>query len=202
LVATDRYRLSYQKTSLKTLGDLAKPIVVPARVIKEMMFLKEDEDSISFFVSGENNQVLLFQGESILVGRLIDAEYPEYNKIIPTEFSTKVGFQREEMLKAIKICSVFARETANIIKISIEKNKIIISANSPSVGEDTVEVEAKMSGEENEIAFNAKYVVDVLSALSAENMIFEMNGPLSPGVFKIEGDNTFLHLIMPIRVQG
>ena len=166
-----------------------------------MMFLKEDEDQINFFISDESNQVLVFLGETIMVGRLIDAEYPSYSKIIPTEFNTKANFQREEMLNAIKICSVFARETANIIKISIGKNKIVISANSPSVGEDTVEVEAKTTGEENEIAFNAKYVVDVLSALSAENMIFEMNGPLNPGVFKIEEDNSFLHLIMPIRVQ-
>ena len=106
------------------------------------------------------------------------------------------------MQNAIKICSVFARETANIIKFSIDKNKIIVSANSPSVGEDTVEIEAKTTGEENEIAFNAKYLLDVLSAVNEENLIFEMSGPLNPGVFKIKGNDSFLHLIMPIRVQG
>ena len=105
------------------------------------------------------------------------------------------------MQNAIKICSVFARETANIIKFSIEKNKIIVSANSPSVGEDIVEVDAKTIGEENEIAFNAKYLLDLLAALNNESLVFEMNGPLNPGVFKIKGDDSFLHLIMPIRVQ-
>ena len=88
------------------------------------------------------------------------------------------------------------------MKFTIEKSKIIVSANSPSVGEDTVEVRRKNHGEENEIAFNAKYLLDLLSALEEEDLIFEMNGPLNPGVFKIKGDDTFLHLIMPIRVQG
>ena len=114
----------------------------------------------------------------------------------------KLNLNRDELLNAIKICSVFARETANIIKLTIKKDKIIVSANSPSVGEDNVEIEAKISGEENEIAFNAKYLLDILSAVDKEELIFEMTGPLNPGVFKIRNDDSFLHLIMPIRVQG
>ena len=71
-----------------------------------------------------------------------------------------------------------------------------------SVGEDSVDVEAKVVGEENEIAFNAKYLLDVLTNLEKEDIVFEMTGPLNPGVFKIKEDSSFLHLIMPIRVQG
>ena len=67
--------------------------------------------------------------------------------------------------------------------------------------DDIVEVDAKTIGEENEIAFNAKYLLDLLAALNNESLVFEMNGPLNPGVFKIKGDDSFLHLIMPIRVQ-
>jgi len=79
---------------------------------------------------------------------------------------------------------------------------LIVSANSPSVGEDNVEIEAKTTGEENEIAFNAKYLLDVLAGVNKEDLIFEMTGPLNPGVFKIKNDDSFLHLIMPIRVQN
>ena len=78
----------------------------------------------------------------------------------------------------------------------------IISANSPSVGEDSVEVEAKTIGEENEIAFNAKYILDALTSSDKEELVFEMTGPLNPGVFKIKEDSSYLHLIMPIRVQN
>lgn len=199
-VATDQYRLSLQKTPLKPTGELAEPIVIPAKLIKETMFLK-DEAPLEFYMSKESNQVLVCQQDTVLVGRLIDAQYPPYEKIIPQESSTKTLFNREDLLNAIKICSVFARETANVVKISIEKERIIVSANSPSVGEDSAELEAKTTGEDNEIAFNAKYLIDVLSTLSDEELTFEMSGPLNPGVFRIKDDNNFLHLIMPIRVQ-
>lgn len=202
LVATDQYRLSYQKTPLKLKENLEKPIVVPGRIIKELSFLKEEDGKISFYVSKENNQVVINQKDIEIVGRLIDADYPQYEKIIPQDADTKTEIDREEFLNAIKICSVFARETANIIKLSIEKDKLIVSANSPQVGEDLAEIEAKTIGEGNEIAFNAKYLIDVLTTLEEEELIFEMTGPLNPGVFKIKGDNSFLHLIMPIRVQG
>jgi DNA polymerase-3 subunit beta len=202
LVATDGYRLSLQKNVFKTREGLTKPLVVPARIIKELLSIKEETDGVRIFVSSKNNQILFLQNDTVLVGRLIDAEYPDYEKIIPTEFATKTEIERERLQNAIKICSVFARETANIIKFSIEKNKMIVSANSPSVGEDVVEVDAVTTGEENEIAFNAKYLLDILAAVNCERLIFEMNGPLNPGVFRIKGDNSFLHLIMPIRVQG
>ena len=200
-IATDSYRLSLQKTSLKPLKELEKAIVVPARIIKEMSFVKEEEGKIELFVSKENSQILIFQGETVIVGRLIDANYPEYSKIIPQNATTKVEVDRENLLNAIRICSDFARETANIVKFTIQKDKLIVSANSPSIGEDIVEVEAKLDGEENEIAFNAKYLIDILAILSEEDLVFEMTGPLNPGVIKIKNDNSFLHLVMPIRVQ-
>lgn len=201
LVATDGYRLSLQKNVFKTKEGLRKPLIVPARIVKELLSIKEEGEEIGIFVSEKNNQVIFLQNETMLVGRLIEAEYPDYEKIIPTEFATKIEVDKEALQNAIRICSVFARETANIVKFTIENSKVIVSANSPSVGEDTVELDAKTSGEENEIAFNAKYLLDILSAVNEENLIFEMNGPLNPGVFKIKGDDTFLHLIMPIRVQ-
>ena len=202
VVATDGYRLSLKNNVLlKTKTGGVDQLLLSARAIRELISIKQDED-ITLSVSGKNNQVIFTQGETVLVGRLIEAEYPNYEKIIPPDFDTKAEFDREEMQKAVKICSVFARETANIVKLSVKKDKIVVSANSPGVGEDTVEVEAKVDGEENEIAFNGRYLLDFLSNIGEENIVFEMSGPLSAGVFKIMGDNSFLHLIMPIRVQG
>ena len=85
--------------------------------------------------------------------------------------------------------------------MSIKKNKISVSANAPSVGKNLIEVEAKTTGEENEIAFNARYLLDFLSNSTSETVSFEMNGPLNPGVFREVDDPSFMHLIMPIRVQ-
>lgn len=205
-VATDGYRLSLKRNIAKE-EKLKKnkegiSILVPARVIRELISISKDGEDVGVYVSKEKNQIMFCQEEITLVGRLIEAEFPDYKKIIPQDFSTKAAFNREEMLRAVRACYVFSKETAGIVKVSVLKNKIVVSANTPSVGENTIEVEAKTQGEENEIAFNARYLLDILSNVEEEGITFEMTGPLNPGVFKIENDNSFLHLIMPIRVQA
>lgn len=208
LVATDGYRLSLKEISDKSLKkaegkeDQEKTLLIPARIFREVISLKDDDEEVNVYVSYKNNQILFEQNETIMVGRLIDAEYPAYEKIIPSSFLTAATFDREEMQKAVKICSIFARETANIIKFTLKKESIIVSANTPSVGDNKVEVEAKLTGEENEIAFNSRYLLDILSNMDSEDVVFEMTGPLNSGVFKIKDESSFLHLIMPIRIQN
>ncbi|MEK7573670.1 MAG: DNA polymerase III subunit beta [Patescibacteria group bacterium] len=199
MVATDGYRLSLKKGGVGD-GDEDK-ILVPSRILRELAQLK-DGGSVSVRVSPKSNQIIFEQEDIVLVGRLIEAEFPNYQKIIPQDYSTKAVIDRKDFLSAVKTCAVFARETANIIKLSIQKNKVVVSASAPSVGETTIEVDAVMEGEENEIAFNVRYVLEFLSNTDGEKIIFEMSGPLNSGVFKIEGEPNYLHIIMPIRVQG
>jgi DNA polymerase III subunit beta len=207
LVATDGYRLSLKKNALqntkKEQTDEDSPMLVPSRVIRELIQMEKEEgaEDVEVFMSKEKNQIIFSQNDTLLIGRLIEAEFPNYEKIIPTEFSTKTVFDKDDLQKAIKAGYVFARQTAGIIKMSIQKEKILISANAPSVGKNQIEVEAKTTGEENEIAFNARYLLDFLSNSTGETISFEMNGPLNPGVFKEVGDSSYMHLIMPIRVQ-
>ncbi|MBI2195938.1 MAG: DNA polymerase III subunit beta [Candidatus Levybacteria bacterium] len=203
IVATDGYRLSFKKIAAgvkKKTGGLKKTILVPSRILRELISLKE-EGSVKVCVSSENNQVVFSQGDMEVVGRLIEAEFPAYEKIIPSDFSAQATFDRQEMHGAVKTCWVFARETSGIIRMAIGKNKITVSSSTPSVGQGSVEVEARVEGEENEIAFNGRYLLELLSNIDEEDMVFEMTGPLNAGVFKIAGDSSFLHLIMPIRVQ-
>lgn len=203
LVATDGYRLSLKHYKIAEQNrNETESFIVPARVFRELASIKEESTEVGMYISQGSNQVLFEQGQTVLVGRLIEAEFPRFEKIIPSDFSVSVSFDREEMQKAVKICSIFARDAANIIKFSLRKDHIMVSSQSASVGENTVHVEAKLNGEENEIAFNAKYLVDLFATVDAKEMIFEMTGPLNPGVFKIAGDQSYLHLIMPIRVQG
>ena len=203
MVATDAHRLSLKispGTKTKTAKGLAKPILVSSKTLRVLLNRKTSGD-VSVFVSNKNNQIIFIEDQTILVGRLIDAEYPEYDKIIPGDFSTRVEFDRNEMMGAVRTASVFARETANIIKFSVRKEGLQISAKTQGLGENTVDVAAKTTGEENEIAFNGRYLLDLLSNVEEETMVFEMTGPLNPGVFKIAKDDTFIHLIMPIRVR-
>ncbi len=206
LVATDGYRLSLKRQAL---GELRKKraagvsMIVPSRVVRELVLMNREigTGDINVYAPQETNQVIFYQNDVTLVGRLIEAEFPSFEKIIPQDYSTKTVFEKEALQKAIKTSYVFARQTANIVKLSIREDKIIVSANAPSLGSSIVEVDAKTTGEENEIAFSARYLLDFFSNISEEDVSFEMMGHLNPGVFKIVGDDSYLHLIMPIRVQ-
>ncbi|QQG40737.1 MAG: DNA polymerase III subunit beta [Candidatus Levyibacteriota bacterium] len=199
-VTTDGYRLSLKYNTIPF--RIEKPLLISARVLKEVMMLKNGEDeNIKIFMIEKSNQVLFEDGDTIIVGRLIEAQFPVYEKIIPQEVLTKATFDRVDLVKAVKMCSIFARESANIVKFSVTQDAIIVSANAPQTGENTVTVEAKVTGDDNEIAFNARYLLELLGTIEEEEMVVEMTNPTSPGVFKIKGDPTFLHLIMPIRVQ-
>lgn len=202
-VGTDGYRLSL-KHHAGTPGAVStdQELLIPARVFREVLSLKDVDEDISLYVAKNSNQVIFEQKDFILVGRLIQGDFPKYEKIIPTDHGSQLSFDREELLKAVKICSIFARESANIVKLTLQKEKIIVSSQTQSLGDNTVDVEAVLIGEENEIAFNAKYLLDALSHIEKDVLVFEMTGPLNPGVFKIKDDATFLHLIMPIRVQA
>ncbi len=197
VVATDGYRLSLDVLQNQGEGVFEK-LLVPARLLREAVSVFEDKDVI-LYLSKKNNQLLFEQEGTLLVGRAIDAEFPSYEKIIPTDTASEIRVDREELLKAVKICAIFAREAANIITLSLQKDAVIVKAQSASLGENTVEVGATLQGEENQIAFNARYLLDVLTNIVDNDIAFSMTGPLNPGVFRIQGNPNFLHLIMPIR---
>ena len=199
-VATDAFRLSLQFLQHTETESSDSSLLVQARAMREIAGFK-GEGEIAMYVSHGGNQILFEDRESVLVGRLIEAQFPAYEKILPISHTTQVVFDREELLKAVRIASIFAREMDNVIRLSIKTGMIEVEANNASVGQNTVQVEATLSGEENEIAFNAKYLLDALMHISAQTLAFETAGPLSAGVFKIQGDDSFLHMIMPIRVQ-
>ncbi len=202
LVATDGFRLSLKKGfGGGSVASEEASFLIPARVIKEALSLKDDKQKIEIYTPESSNQVIFDTPEATIVGRLIEGTYPNYENIIPEDFATKVEFDREEVLNAVRQCSIFAREAANIIKMSIMSDKVVFSASASAVGDNEVEVEAKVDGEENQIAFNSKYLIDFLNSITDERIIFQMNGPLTSGVFKIVGDESFLHLIMPIQIK-
>jgi len=197
-VATDGYRLSLKQYQKETKGEVA--LLIPSRIIRELLSIKET-GKIVLYVAKNSNQIICSYNEINIVGRLIEAEYPNYQKIIPTTHTTKITFNKDEVEKAVKIASVFAREAANVVKFVVQKNILRVSSSAPSVGENTVEVEVQLEGEENQIAFNARYLLDLFGSIHEEQMALEITGPLNPGVFKLPTDSSFIHLIMPIRAQ-
>lgn len=204
LAATDGYRLSTSVVEIPQQKEDVK-VILPAQALSEVVRIAQDikTEEVEFsIIEGKNQAVFQFPGVTVFT-RLIDGEFPNIEKIIPTSFKTKVVIDKDLFLQSVKTASLFARGAANIIKIKIEKNGLRLSANTPQVGEDEDFVEAKVEGEEGEIAFNFRFLLDLLNNFDEKELLFESSGPLNPGVFRpVTKTDSFLHIIMPVRVQN
>jgi len=211
--ATDGYRLSVKRieidkeTKEKEKKTEVKSLVIPARSLIEAEkiisdFQKQEGNIVELGLTKDENQIIFDFPEIELSTRLLEGEFPDFEKIIPTEYTQRVFLEKDELTQAVKIASIFARDSANIVKLSFSDGKLKISANSPQVGQNTSEIEAKIEGEGGEIAFNFRFLLDFLSSIDSKEIIFEMTGPLNPGVFKVKDDPSLLHIIMPVRLQS
>ena len=206
LVATDGYRLSIKTLPLQTPVKEKVSLLLPAKALMEVARIIADvkggeEKVFQMGLTKEKNQVVFVFPELALFSRVIEGEFPDYEKIIPQGTKTKIILDREGFSQVVKVVSIFARDSANIIKFKIGNNSLEMSANSPQVGENKSLLEAKLEGEEGEIAFNYRFLQNLLAAISSQEVSFEMFGSLNPGIFKPVGDNSFLHIIMPVRLQ-
>lgn len=197
VVATDGFRLSQKK--LDANSSQLTPIILPARSIVELAKLAEDE-TVKMVVISENNQVIFDLGKTQLTSRILEGNFPDVAKIIPKEFRTQVTVDREEILKAVKSAGIFARENNNIVKCLISGDQCLMRATGSQVGENEATLDAEVEGDEIQISFNYKYLLDFLNSVSAERIVMKFNEAVSPAVFTVEKDESLIHLIMPVRV--
>jgi DNA polymerase III subunit beta len=204
LAAADNYRIA-----VKTIPILdAVPetsVVIPARALNELARVLADvDDPVDIVLAGGRNQVLFHLDGVDLVSRLIDGQFPNYQQVVPKDHATRAVLDREELLKAVRPAALIAHESANIVKLQISsdgESGITVSANA-EVGDHVGQVEAAVEGDGTTIAFNARYLADVLTNVDADQFALELNGPLSPGVFKPVGDERYVHVVMPVRTTS
>ncbi|HUW24573.1 MAG TPA: DNA polymerase III subunit beta [Patescibacteria group bacterium] len=203
LAATDGYRLSLKTLELENPTKEDVSLLLPAKTLMEVGRIIADEKSptVKMGFTREQNQVVFVFSDLELFSRVIEGEFPDYEKIIPQNLTSKLVLDREEFSRAIKVVAIFARDSANIVRLKINKDSLEMSANSPQVGENKNSLSAKLEGEEGEIAFNFRFLQGFLGAVTTEEISLETNGSLNPGVFKAVGDDSFLHIIMPVRLQ-
>lgn len=200
--ATDGYRLSVKRLGLPKAPNLT--LVVPGRALGEVVKVSQEEkthDDLSL-LSADGGQLVFVIGDTEVFTRPIDAEYPNFEKIIPTSHTTRVLLARDALARAVKSAALFARDNANIVRFHIKNQTLVVSANTPQVGENQVDVGAKVDGEGGEIAFNSRFLLDFLANFTEDELLFEMTGSLNPGAFKPVKDDSYLHIIMPVRVQS
>lgn len=200
LVSTDSYRLSEKIIEVKTDIKENISVVVPQKAVQELLrMLSEINEELEVLLTEEQ---ILFKTTNIeLTSRLIEGKYPDYEQIIPESWQTKLTLNRNEFISAIKTVSLFAREAAGNIKLEANKGGgLVVKSMATQIGEAQSIVDAQAEGEEIEIAFNAKYLLDVLNVLESETVVCLLNGSLNPAVIRGETEKDYTHIIMPLRI--
>jgi len=204
-VSTDGFRLSLKDIGgLK--GDSSSKLIIPKGVLSEVIRLAQDVDEIKFSFKKNENMVLFEAGDTVISSRILEGEFPDYKKIIPSKNNFSALLDREEFLNTVKLASVFARDSANVVKLVPLKNSLKVLAESQSLGEQVNEVDMKVEksslSKNFEIAFNYKFLEDFLNSCEGEEIRMELGDSNSPGVFRDTSDKNYLHLIMPVKTQG
>src|SRR5438876_839430 len=139
-------------------------------------------------------------GNLTLAARLIDGKYPNYAQVIPSKSSTKVKVSTAELTQTVRAVSLFARDSANVIRVKAQAGELTLSATTNEVGDSKAEMAADVDGSDIQIAFNARYVLDALGVIGEDEVELLFDGPLSPGLMRPPGKEHYLHVIMPVRV--
>lgn len=201
VVATDGFRLAVSTIGIKGATTKAQSLLVPARALFECgKILREGVIKIGYLP--ESKQVLFVGEQTQLSSQIIEGNFPDYNKILPKEFVTRMIVPREELLAAVRTALVFARDNSNMMRWRVEGSKLLISSSSSGNGEGLVEVVIKAEGEENlEVVFNAKYVIDYLTLLDNESVWVGLGGKLLPGMIaqSENGRDDAFYVVMPIN---
>lgn len=205
LIATDGFRLSIKNVKLvnplklKSNSDLT--FLIPARTLIEVVKFAKNNKTITLGPTSDGHQFLFVLEAMELVSRLIEGDFPDYQRIIPTVTNTKITLDKDDFIQAIKISSVFARESANVVKMKVMDKSIELTANALQVGQNRASIEAKVDGNPLEIAFNFKFISDFLTVCHGKDITLELNEPLTPGIFRDTSNPDFTHIIMPVRIQ-
>src|SRR6266704_2142413 len=187
-VPLDELIKAVEQTQMAASTDEARPV------------LTGEPGQVEVIISKARNQIFFKAGNSELTSRLIDGKYPNYSQVIPSKSSTKVRLATSELTQTVRAVSLFARDSANVIRVKAHSGAVVLSATTNEVGDSKAEMPADVEGSEIQIAFNARYVLDALGVIGEDQVELLFDGPLSPGLIRPPGKEHYLYVIMPVRV--
>jgi len=207
MAAADGFRLSVRTAHLSSTGAAAVKVVIPSRALAELARILGDGDEVvSMSLPAARNQVIFRTKNVELVSQLIDGTFPDYRSIIPDNSRTRTVLSTTAFLKACKAADIFAREAAHSARLRItpgsgsEPGNLEVTAVAAETGSNETVVEATVDGEPVEIAFNVRFLVDVLSVIDTPNVALETSASTAPGVIRPVGRDDFLHVVMPMHL--
>lgn len=200
IVALDGYRLALRKETVET-ANKAMQAVIPSKSLRETSRILGDTDDGVNLYFGEK-AVLIENGDTEVYTRLLEGDFIMYKKMLPQEYKTRIKAETDAFCVAIERASILSREEHNnLIKITVKEDRLAITANS-EIGRAYEEIPIMEEGRELEIAFNAKYLTDVLKNVEDTEIQIDFNSNISPCVLKpVEGDG-FLYLVLPVQIRG
>lgn len=199
LVSSDGFRLSQKKINLKP-SVKENSFILPRTILTEIPRLSEKDGKVEMELRSTENQVVFGFGNMVLGSRVIEGDFPNFEKIIPKSPKVKIHVSREELLQAVKLASIFARDAANVVKIEVKKEGVSFSAESSRSGSQKMEVPGKVEGELMSVSYNCRFIEEFLNVAEGEEVEMELTDSTSPGIFRDTKDPEFFHLVMPVRV--
>jgi len=207
LAAADGFRLSIREAELGSPLEGRLQVIVPARALTELgRIVGDGEDPVEITITDDSRQVLFRLPDIDLVTQLITGNFPDYEKIVPTSHTTRAVVNVKALHNAVRIASFFARDAANVIRLALqpggdlEPGIITVTAQAAEIGENQSEVESSIEGEPQQIAFNARYLLDILGVVKAEQIVIELSSSSRPGMFRPLDETPFTHVIMPMHI--
>ncbi|MEO6508811.1 MAG: DNA polymerase III subunit beta [Patescibacteria group bacterium] len=198
MVATDGFRLSLIKK--KAMGEIPS-MIIPSDFLQEILKSIKDIKQIGFSFSREEKLVKFTVGGDEYYSRLIEGEFPPFERVILNESKTKVKVDKADLQRNVKLISIFARDFSNVVIGEFTKEGLTIRPKKEANQENTAFQDIEMEGEDQKIAFNYKFVLDLLNHVDEKTVIMEILRPDAPVAFKLEKNKDFLHIIMPVRIQ-
>ncbi|WP_019720254.1 DNA polymerase III subunit beta [Heyndrickxia coagulans] len=203
-IATDSHRLAQRTAEIETAADAEYNIVIPGKSLNELnKILPDSNEPVGIVIT--DNQVLFKAKHLLFFSRLLEGNYPDTSRLIPTDGKTEIVVNTTEFLQAIDRASLLAKEgqNANVVKLSSVTDMpgtIEITSNSPEIGKVTDRVNCKsIEGEEVKISFSSKYMMDALRALEGTEITIRFTGAMRPFIIRPVNDDTTLQLILPVR---
>jgi DNA polymerase-3 subunit beta len=200
-VATDGGRLALRKTQLPAAARQKTGVIVPAKTMQELMRAVAGVTGDVQLAMADNQLLFTVPGLRIFT-RLISGQFPNYQQVIPQEFKQRIRVATDRFLRAVRRMSITARDSANVVRLSAKGKRLTITSNTPEVGKAREDVDVTAEGETIEAAFNARYLMDCLNNIDADELWFELTGPLSPGAIRPAGHGDYVYVLAPVRVYG
>ena len=207
MASADGFRISVRKASLPAEVTESLSVIIPARALQEVARIMGDqEDDVEILVTQKRNQVLFHMQNIDLVSQLIEGNFPDYRQILPSSHVTRTVVDTGEFLRAIRRARIFARDAANMVRLQISGEsaegpaRVRVVAEAAELGDNVEEIGASVEGQDIEIAFNVRYLIDVLGVLNSAQTIIETTDATSRGVIRPASNDDFTHVIMPMHI--